>query len=258
MRQCELLGLNRATLYYEAAPESEYNLALMALIDQIHTRLPFYGSRKITEQLWRDGYDVNRKRVQRLMRLMGIEALYPQKKPNLSAPGHKVFPYLLKDLEIVRPNQVWCADITYIRMRYGFLYLIAIMDWFSRYVLAWELSNSMEAGFCVAALQAALAEANPEIFNTDQGSQFSCDDFIKELQSRSILISMDGRGRAFDNIFIERLWRTVKYEEVYLKDYNDGFEARRSLRSYFKFYNSDRPHQSLGNCVPEEVYRKAA
>jgi putative transposase len=253
--QCELLGLPRSTYYYEPQTENEENLKLMRLLDELHLNRPFYGSRQLTRSLRRSGYEVNRKRVRRLMQVMGIEAIYP--KPRTTCPGdnHVVYPYLLDGLPITRPNQVWCSDITYIPMELGFLYLVAIMDWFSRYVITWEVSNSLDAEFCVVALEHALSTFGPpEIFNTDQGSQFTSQDFTGVLLGKKIRISMDGRGRAFDNIFIERLWRTVKYEEVYLRSYNDGFEARRGLAQYFPFYNTERPHSSLGGCTPKEVY----
>lgn len=253
-RQCELLGLSRSSLYYEPIGESVFNLELMRKIDEIHTELPFFGSPRVTAWLRRLDYEVNHKRIERLMRLMDIQAVYPQKRLNLSAPGHRIFPYLLKGLKITGPNQVWSADITYIRMRQGFMYLVAIIDWFSRYVLDWELSNSLDAEFCVRTLRRALRQAQPDIFNTDQGSQFGSDAFTELLSDRKIQISMDGRGRAFDNIFIERLWRSVKYEEVYLKDYSDGDDAVRNLRWYFNFYNTRRPHQSLDYSTPQEVH----
>jgi putative transposase len=226
----------------------------MRLIDEQYTRTPFYGSRRIRAVLVRMGHSINRKRVQRLMRIMGLEAIYP--KPNLSRahPDHKIFPYLLKDLDINRCNLVWGTDITYIRLNRGWLYLVAIMDWFSRYVLSWELSTSLEADFCLSALEKALALGLPEIFNSDQGSQFTSLGFIDKLKQYPVRISMDGRGRAMDNIFTERLWRSVKYEEVYLKDYASVPEARQGIRAYFHFYNEERPHQSLGYRTPAEVY----
>lgn len=257
-RQCELLELSRATLYYEPCPEDPLNLELMRVIDEVYTQYPFYGSPRITEWLRRHDYAVNHKRVERLMRQMGIQALYPKKGLDLSAPGHRIFPYLLRDVEILRVNQVWGADITYIRMRRGFLYLVAILDWWSRFVLSWELSNTLDAEFCVRTLKRALKTyGTPEIFNTDQGSQFGSAGFTEPLEERKVAISMDGRGRAFDNIFVERLWRSVKYEEVYLKDYADGLDARANLAHYFRFYNEDRYHQSLGYQTPREVYYAA-
>ncbi len=226
----------------------------MRRIDEQYTRTPFYGVRKITDWLRKDGYEVNPKRIRRLMREMGLEAIY--RKPRLSDPaaGHRIYPYLLRRLAIVRPNQVWATDITYIRLRQGFAYLVAIMDWYSRYVLSWELSVTLDASFCVAALEWALRKASPQIFNSDQGSQFTSDAFTEHLQRRGIQISMDGRGRATDNIFIERLWRTLKYEEVYLKDYGQVSEALANLREYFGFYNNERPHQSLDYQTPAAVY----
>lgn len=257
-RQCELLELNRSTLYYEPGVEDALNLKLMNIIDQVHTDEPCYGYRKMTELLQRGGFEVNHKRVARLMKVMGVSALYCEKKPNLSAPGHKIYPYLIRGMEIYRPNQVWGVDITYIRMRSGFLYLVAILDWFSRYVLAWRLSNSLEVSFCVDALQAALRIATPEIHNSDQGSQFGSNEYTRLLDQSKVAISMDGRGRAFDNIFTERLWRSVKYEEVYLKDYAGGREAQSSLGNYFERYNTMRPHQSLDYFTPAEIYEGRA
>jgi putative transposase len=254
-RQCELLGVNRAGLYYQSRAESEENHLLLRLLDEQYTRTPFYGSRKMTEWLRAKGFEVNRKRVSRLMALMGVEAVYP--KPKLSAPGegHKIYPYLLRGVEVTRVNQVWSTDITYIRMAQGFVYLVAVMDWFSRYVLSWSLSLTMELDFCVEALKRALRRGRPEIFNSDQGSQFTSEKFTGELQARQIAISMDGRGRCMDNIFIERLWRSLKYEEVYLKDYSSVTEARASLESYIRFYNQERLHQSLDYRTPAALYK---
>ena len=232
----------------------------MALIDEQYLRTPFYGVEKTTAWLRRQGHAVNVKRIRRLMRLMGLEAIYPRRKRGLSTPDkqHKVYPYLLKNVAVIRPNQVWAADITYVRMYHGWLYLMAIMDWFSRYVIAWELSVTLEPDFCIAALERALGKGQPDIFNTDQGSQFTSVDFIKPLQAAGIQISMDGKGRVFDNIFVERLWRTVKVEEVYLRDYQTVAEATLSLGRYFAFYNHERLHQALGYRTPAEVYRAAA
>ena len=253
-RQCELLGVIRSGVYYEPVGESEENLRFMRLLDEQYTRAPFYGSRKMTEWLITRGYEVNRKRVSRLMDLMGIQAVYP--KPKLSQPGegHRIYPYLLRDVRVERVNQVWSADITYIRMAQGFLYLIAIMDWFSRFVLSWSLSLTMEVGFCVDALKRALRRGPPDIFNTDQGSQFTSEGFIGNLTERQIAISMDGRGRCLDNIFIERLWRSLKYEEVYLKDYASVAEAQAGIAGYFRFYNHERLHQSLDYRTPARIY----
>jgi len=249
-----LLDLTRSGLYYEPMGESVENLDLMRLIDEAYTRWPFYGARKMTAWLGREDHAVNVKRVRRLMRVMGLEAIYA--KPRLSASGkaHKRYPYLLRDVVIDHPDQVWSADITYLRLRGGFLYLTAILDWHSRYVLAWELSRSLEGEFCVRALKAALARGRPEVFNTDQGVQFTSEEFTGVLEGREIAISMDGKGRAFDNIFSERLWRTVKYEEVFLRDYGDEAEARRGLGAYFRFYNQERLHQALDYHTPAEVY----
>ena len=253
-RQCELLGVNRSGLYYQPAGESELNLLLMRLIDEEYTRLPFYGSRRWVEWLDEQGYSVNRKRVSRLMEVMGIEAVYP--KPRLSQPGegHKIYPYLLAGVEVTRVNQMWSTDITYIRMDGGFVYLVAVMDWFSRFVLSWALSVTMEVGFCMEALQRALRRGRPEIFNSDQGSQFTSDQFTGALKARGIAISMDGRGRCFDNIFIERLWRSLKHEEVYLRDYTMVPEARDGIGNWFRFYNHERLHQSLGYRTPAKLY----
>lgn len=254
MRQCQLARVSRSGLYYTPTEERAENLELMRLLDEQYTRTPFYGVRRMTDGLKKQGYGVNVKRVRRLMRLLGLEAIYPKPRLSLPAPGHRIYPYRLRRLKIDRPNQVWASDITYIRLRQGFIYLVVIMDWFSRYVLAWEVSVSLETGFCVAALDWALREGRPEIFNTDQGSQFTSEAFTGRLQNQGIEISMDGRGRAIDNIFVERLWRTVKYEEVYLKDYLNGAEAIANLKQYFLFYNAQRPHQSLGYQTPAAVY----
>jgi len=255
-RQCELLGLSRSSLYYRGEADASYNEELMRLLDEQYLQTPFYGVPRMTGWLRRQGHAVNEKRVRRLLRLMGLEAIYPRRKQGLSQADrpHKVYPYLLRDLEITRPNQVWAADITYIRMARGWLYLMAILDWFSRYVVAWEISITLEADFCVATLQRALSLGRPEIFNTDQGSQFTSDDWIKTLKDAQVAISMDGRGRVFDNIFIERLWRSVKVEEVYLHDYQTVLEVRDGLGWYFPFYNEERPHQALDDCTPAEVY----
>ena len=253
-RQCALLDLSRASLYYRPVDESPENLQFMRLIDETYTLRPFYGVRKMTAHLRRAGRTVNPKRVRRLMRQMGLEAIYPKPRLSLAGDGHKRYPHLLRDLLIDRPDQVWCTDITYLRLRRGFLYLTAVMDWHSRYVLSWELSGSLEADFCLQALHDALGRSTPEIFNTDQGVQFTCEAFTGALEAQGVRISMDGRGRCFDNIFVERLWRTVKYEEVYLRDYADPVEARQSLRAYFRFYNEQRPHQALDYRTPAEVY----
>ena len=254
-RQCELLGVNRAGLYYQPLGESAENLRLMRLLDEQFTKTPFYGSRKMVEWLRTRGFEVNRKRVSRLMDVIGIEAVYP--KPRLSQPGdgHRIYPYLLRGVEVQRVNQVWSTDITYIRMAHGFVYLVAVMDWFSRYVISWSLWLTMEIGFCVEALQRALRRGRPEIFNSDQGSQFTSEKFTGELLTREIAISMDGRGRCMDNIFIERLWRSLKYEEVYLKEYESVSEARAAIKRYFRFYNDERLHQSLAYRTPTALYK---
>lgn len=254
-RQCSLLDLPRSTAYYRPVGESPENLELMRRIDEIYTESPFFGSRQMTRALRRQGRKVNRKRIGRLMRLMGLEAQCP--KPNLSkpVPGHKIYPYLMKSWTVDGPNQAWCADITYIRLEEGFVYLTAIMDWHSRVVVAWELSNSAETAFCVKALQDALERHSaPEVMNTDQGSQFTSVSWTGLLQQNQIQISMDGRGRALDNVFVERLWRTVKYEEVYRREYADVADARRHLAAYFEFYNHRRPHSVLVGRTPAEAH----
>lgn len=255
-RQCGLLGLPRSSRYYEPLPEDPEDLRLRRLIDEQYTRTPFYGGRRMTEWLRRDMLEsVNHKRVERLMREMGLEAVYPKPKLSVAAQDHRVFPYLLRNVAIVRPNQVWSTDITYIRLSRGFVYLVAVMDWFSRYVLSWELSITMDAKFCLDALDAALRRGTPDIFNSDQGPQFTADDFTGRILAAGARVSMDGRGRVFDNIFVERLWRSVKYEEVFLHDYATVTEAREGLGRYFRFYNSERRHESLGYERPEDVYR---
>ena len=253
-QQCALLGLARSSYYYEHQPESAYNLGLMRLIDKQYMRRPFYGSRRMKDWLRMQGHRVCRDRVRRLMRLMGVEAIYPKPRLSIKEKEHRIYPYLLRDLTIDHADQVWAADITYIRLRRGFAYLVAIMDWYSRYVVSWELSLTLETDFCVSALNYALTGRAPEIFNTDQGSQFTSEVFTDRLKEAGIQISMDGRGRTFDNIMIERLWRSVKYEEVYLKDYEDFIDVRKGLSAYFLFYNNERPHQSLGSRPPVEVY----
>lgn len=254
LEQCELLGLARSTYYYVPQEESVENLELMRLIDEQYLKTPFYGSRKMVLHLRDRGHVVNRKRVGRLMRLMGLEAIYRRPRTSDPGSGHHVYPYLLSDLLIERPDQVWAADITYIPMRRGFQYLVALMDWYSRYVLSWRLSNTLEVAFCVDALADALERRRPEIFNTDQGSQFTSAAFTGRLQQAQIRISMDGQGRVRDNIFIERLWRSVKYEDVYLRSYEDGWALQDGLDRYFEFYNHERYHQGLGNQRPAEVY----
>lgn len=256
-RQCALLALPRATLYYEPVAETCENLRLMRSIDEQYLRTPFYGSRRMTVWLGAQGEPVNRKRVQRLMRAMGLEAIYPKPRTSDPAAGHHIYPYLLRRVEVVRPDQVWSADITYVPLRRGYLYLVALLDWYSRYVLAWRLSNSLEGSFCVEALDEALEGGRPEIFNTDQGAQFTSERFTSRLESADVAISMDGRGRALDNVFVERLWRTVKYEDIYLKDYADGAEVQEGLMHYFTFYSHERPHQALGYRTPWEVYTGA-
>ena len=254
-RQCALAGLARSSYYFTPmATESAENLRLMRQIDKLYLKRPFYGYRRISGWLRELGWDVNTKRVARLMRLMGLQAVLPGPHTSRRHPEHRVYPYLLRDLTIRAPDEVWCADITYMPMKRGFLYLVAVMDWFSRYVLAWELSNSLEATFCLEALNRALAKGSPGIFNTDQGTQFTSEDFTGRLESEGVRVSMDGRGRVLDNIFIERLWRSVKYEDIYLHDYADGIQAIAGLNRYFRFYNTRRPHQALGNRTPSQIY----
>lgn len=252
-RQTELLGLCRSGFYYRSVIDP-YEEVLMRLIDEQYTKTPFYGSRRMTEVLKREGHPVNRKRIRRLMGSMGIEAIYP--KPNLSRrqPENRIYPYLLRGLEIERNNQVWGSDITYIRLNKGWIYLVAIMDWYSRYVISWEISDQLEASFCLEALERALEIDKPEIFNTDQGSQFTSLEFTNRLERNDIRISMDGKGRAIDNIFTERLWRSLKYEEVYIRDYQSLKEAKGGIEKYLTFYNKQRLHQSLDYRTPAEVY----
>lgn len=257
-RQCELIGLARSSLYYQPRGESEENLLLMRLIDEQYTRTPFYGIRRMTAWLKGQGYQVNHKRVARLMETMGLEAIYPKPRTSRRSAENRVYPYLLRDVAISSPDQVWSTDITYIRMARGFVYLVAILDWFSRYVLSWEVSVTLDVGFCLDALDKALEKGRPAIFNSDQGCQFTSQPFTERLLSRDIRISMDGRGRALDNVFVERLWRTVKQEEVYIKDYQTVPAAIANLRDYFRFYNSERLHQSLVYRTPEAVYRRLA
>lgn len=253
-RQCELLSLPRSSYYYESSRDDSYNHELKRLIDEEYTRHPFFGYRRITHWLKNQGYSVNRKRVNRLMNELGLEAIYPKRRLSKAHPDHHVYPYLLRDVVISHPNQVWAADITYVRMCRGFVYLVALLDWYSRYVVSWELSSTLDHGFCVDALHQALITAKPEVFNTDQGCQFTCSEFTRCLNDSGVAISMDGRGRVFDNIFVERLWRTVKYEEVYIRDYTTPREARAGLTAYFDFYNNERPHQSLQYQTPAKVY----
>jgi putative transposase len=254
VRQCKLLDISRSGLYYQPVGVSDEDLNLMKLIDHQYMATPFYGARKIAAWLKHKGQMVNRKRVRRLMQLMGLKAIYRRPRTSTSAPGNRIYPYLLSGMEITRPNQVWAADITYIPMAHGFLYLVAIIDWYSRYVLAWRLSNTLDSDFCVEALKEALRKGRPEIFNTDQGTQFTGKAFTGLLEQHGVKISMDGKGNYRDNLFSERLWRTVKYEEVYLKAYQDGRDARIGIGNYFRFYNNERPHQALGYRTPAEVF----
>ena len=254
VRQCELLGLAHSSFYYRPHGETAENLQLMRLLDEQYTRTPYYGIRRMTAWLQSLGKEVNHKRVARLLRQMGLEAIYPKPRLSRADAAHKIYPYLLRGVAIERPNQVWSSDITYVRLHAGYVYLVAIMDWFSRYVLSCELSVTMESEFCVSALDRALRVGRPEIFNSDQGYQFTSVDFIRPLEAHGIRVSMDGRGRALENVFVERLWRTVKYEEVYLKDYVSVPVALDSLAVYFRFYNGQRLHQSLGYRTPASVY----
>ena len=254
VRQCELLGISRSGLYYAPVGPSREDLELMRLLDEQYTRTPFYGVRKMTWWLNTLGYGLDVKRTRRLLRKMGLEAIYPKPHLSMGGPEHRKFPYLLRGVPILRVNQVWSTDITYIRLQQGFVYLVAILDWYSRYVLAWELSNTLDAGFCVETLKRALRRGHPEIFNMDQGTQFTCEDFLRVLEDAEVRISMDGRGRVFDNIFVERLWRSVKYEEVYLHDYETVADARTGLERYFPFYNDERFHEALDYRTPLAVH----
>lgn len=266
-RQCELLDISRSSYYYKPVPMSKTNLELMKKIDEIYTGSPEYGSRKIRDVIRRENQNnrvfnrINRKRIQRLMRIMGIEAIYPKK--NLSKPGkgseHKIYPYLLRNLKINRPNQVWSTDITYVRLEHGFVYLVAVMDWYSRRILSWEVSTTMDTDFCISTLERAIKKyGTPEIFNSDQGSQFTSKAFRGILENREVKISMDGKGRALDNIVIERFWRTIKYSDIYLKDYGSAIEASEGISKYIEKYNMRRPHESLDKMTPDEVYRMAS
>ena len=254
-RQADLLDLSRGSVYYQPRPISERDLKLMRRIDELHLEAPFYGSRKLAEQLKREGHDIGRRHVRTLMQRMGIEALYRKPRTSIPARGAQIYPYLLNGLTIDRPNQVWASDISYLPMAHGFLYLVAILDVASRKVLAWRLSNTMRTDFCVEALEEAMSKYGvPDIFNTDQGSQFTSEDWTAPLKAAGVSISMDGKARWIDNVFIERLWRSVKYEEVYLRGYANGGEARQSLGKYFSFYNSRRLHENLDYATPDEVY----
>lgn len=253
--QCRLLGFHRSGIYYEPQPETPENLRIMRLMDEEHLRQPARGSRQLINFLEDQGVVVNRKRVQRLMRKMGIEGISPKRRTTLAAAGHRVYPYLLRGLKIERPNQVWCSDITYVPMACGFMYLVAVMDWFSRHVISWRISNSLDAEFCVESLEAALEKGTPEIMNTDQGAQFTSRDFTGMLTQHGVSISMGGQGRAIDNVMIERLWRTVKYEDIYLKEYGSGTDLQQGLERYFRYYAHERKHSSLDRQTPAEVYR---
>ena len=252
--QCELLGIARSGLYYKAGGVSAKNLRIMRMLDEQYTKMPYYGVERMTAWLHREGVQIGHNKVRRLMRTMGLEAIYPKRRLSIPDKENVIYPYLLRGVTISRPNQVWATDITYIRLSCGFVYLVVIMDWFSRYVLSWRLSTTMDTEFCVSALEEALVGKRPEIFNSDQGSQFTSREFTNVLKWANVRISMDGRGRVFDNIFVERLWRSVKYEEVYIKDYKDVRTARKELTSYFRLYNVERLHQSLNYRTPGEVY----
>lgn len=258
-RQCALAGVARSSWYYQPRGESEENLLYMRLIDEQYLKTPFYGSPRMCWVLRQKGYNVNEKRVSRLMKVMGLQAIYPKKNLSKAAPGHKIYPYLLRGLKIDCPNQVWSTDITYIRMLRGFLYLCAVIDWHSRAILSWRLSNTMDVDFCIETLEDALESGiKPEIFNTDQGSQFTSPKFTQILLDHKVQISMDGRGRALDNVFIERLWRDVKYEHVFLHEYENGADLYKGLEAYFHFRNKERPHEALGYKIPWDVYTKSS
>jgi putative transposase len=256
-RQCELLGLSRSSLYYEPTGESAEDLRLMRLIDERYTAHPYYGSRRMTIWLTERGEEVNRKRVRRLMRIMGLEAIYPKPRLSAAGKGHKVYPYLLRGVQIERPDQVWSTDITYVPLPGGFMYLAAVIDWYSRYVIAWRLSNTLDGSFCLEMLEESLRSGKPEVFNTDQGVQFTAEAFTGALERAGVAVSMDGRGRALDNVFVERLWRTVKYEDIYIRGYETVPELHRGLARYFGFSNGERLHQSLDYRTPAAVYRGA-
>jgi putative transposase len=253
-RQCELIGLNRSSYYYQGVEVDDLTLGLMRLLDEQYTRTPFYGVLRMTAYLRRLGHGVNPKRVRRLLRLMGLGAVYPKPNTSQAHPGHKIYPYLLRGVDIDRPHQVWSSDITYIRLRRGFVYLMAVIDWFSRYVLDWSISTTLEADFCVETLERVLSRGRCEIFNTDQGAQFTSPRFTDPLIANGVQVSMDGRGRALDNIFVERLWRSVKYEKVYLTELNTVAEAKTALAEYFTFYNTERLHQALAYRTPHEAH----
>lgn len=253
-RQCALLGLSRASLYYEPAPETADNLRLMRLLDEEYTAHPFLGSRRLTRWLIEQGEAVNRKRVQRLLRLMGLEAIYPKPKLSAAGRGHRIYPYLLRQVRIERPDQVWSTDITYVPLARGFMYLAAIIDWYSRYVLAWRLSNTLDGSFCLDMLEEALSRGQPEVFNTDQGVQFTAQAWTSRLERAGVAISMDGRGRCLDNVFVERLWRSVKYEDIYIHRYEAVPQLQQGLGRYFPYYNEERFHQSLDYHTPAAVY----
>jgi putative transposase len=253
-RQCEMIGLSKTAYYYHKRPMNLEMKKLLDVVDEIYTKTPFYGTRKIRKELRNRGYEAGRKRIRRLMNLLGVEAIYPKRRLSVPNKEHRKYPYLMRGVSVSRPNQVWCADITYIRLAHGFVYLVTVLDWHSRYVLAWELSTTLDANFCVDALREALRHGTPEIFNVDQGAQFTSREFLDVLEGKGIKISMDGTGRAFDNIFVERFWRSLKYEEVYLKSYEGVWDCRLNLKQYMEFYNHVRVHQSLDYQTPAEVH----
>jgi putative transposase len=254
VKQCRLLSIPRSTYYRSPKGESAANLALMRMIDVEYTKTPFYGSRRLSVILGRHGVVANRKRIQRLMRIMGLEAIYPKPRLSVRSKEHKIYPYLLRGMSITRRNHVWSTDFTYVPMQGGFMYLAAVIDWATRYVLSWQVSNTMDPDFCIEAAENALKVDRPEIFNTDQGSQFTCKAFLNVFEGTEVAISMDGRGRALDNVFVERLWRSVKYEDIYLKDYIAGWDLIEGMKRYFHFYNFERPHQALGYQTPGSLY----
>lgn len=256
-RQCALLGLSRSSYYYRPRPPNPFDLELMHALDRLYTRYPFYGVRRLEQALRHEGYAVNHKRVHRLMQVLGLQAIPVRRRLSAGDASHRIYPYLLRRRVIDRPDLVWASDITYLPLRRGFVYLVAVMDWFSRYVLSWRLANTLDAAFCLEALDEALSQGRPEIFNTDQGSQFTSSEFTRRVEEAGVRMSMDGRGRCWDNIFIERLWRSLKYEDIYLKGYETVAEIRHGVDRYFDFYNQDRFHQALGYATPVQVYRAA-
>ena len=257
-KQCELLGLSRSSFYYRPQEADPFGLQIMHALDRIYTRYPFYGVRRLQQALRHEGYAVNHKRVHRLMQLMGLQAIYPRRRRSAGGEAHRIYPYLLRDRVIDRPDRVWASDITYLPLLDGCVYLVAVMDWFSRYVLSWRIANTLDTAFCLEALEEALTQGRPEIFNTDQGTQFTSVDFIQRVECAGVRMSMDGRGRGMDNVFIERLWRSLKYEDIYLKAYETVAEITEGVDQYFDFYNRIRFHQALDYATPAQVYRATA